>query len=136
MNATRDIVGTAALLAALCLSGLAHAGDLYLIGHSDVSLTAADIKDVYLGDKQLAGAVKLIPIDNAAAQAQFLEKAIKMDPGKYSSFWTKKTFRDGINPPAVKGSDAEVLSFVKATSGAVGYVASTPGADVKTLGKF
>jgi hypothetical protein len=136
MTLFRSCARGALLMGILLLPGLAAAGDLFVIGHSDVNLSASEIKEVYLGDKQLAGSVKLVPVDNAAAQAQFLEKAIKMDPGKYSSFWTKKTFRDGINPPAVKGSDSEVLSFVKATAGAIGYVSTAPGADVKTLAKF
>lgn len=136
MKTFRSVARGACYLGTLLLPVLASAGDLFVIGHADVSLSASEVKEVYLGDKQLAGSVKLVPVDNAGAQAQFLEKAIKMDAGKYSSFWTKKTFRDGINPPAVKGSDAEVVSFVKATAGAVGYVTTPPSADVKTLAKF
>jgi hypothetical protein len=40
--------------------------------------------------------------------------------------WTKKSFREGINPPPVKSGDTEVADFVKKTPGAVGYVSSQP----------
>ena len=136
MNRTRASLRSLIGIAALTLSTLAAAGDVYVIGHSDVNIAAGDVRDVYLGEKQHVGGVKLVPVDNASLQGQFLEKALKMDSAKYTSQWTKKAFRDGANPPPVKGSDAEVISFVKATAGAVGYVGSPPGADVKSIAKF
>ena len=51
---------------------------------------------------------------------------MKMDAAKYNNIWTKKSFRDGLTPPAVKSSDIEVSEYVKRTPGAVGYVTSTP----------
>jgi hypothetical protein len=49
-----------------------------------------------------------------------------MSRNKYSSAWTKKSFRDGLTPPAMKSGDAEVIDFVKRNPGAVGYVSSAP----------
>jgi ABC-type phosphate transport system substrate-binding protein len=57
---------------------------------------------------------------------------MQMDAAKYNNIWTKKSFRDGLTPPAVKSGDAEVTEFVKRTPGAVGYVSSTP-AGVKII---
>src|SRR5260370_5536219 len=87
----------AALLCAAC--AVAHAADLYVICNSRVSLSAADVRDLFLGEKQFAGAMKLVPVDNSSAQIVFLEKLLKMNSAKYSTTWTKKSFRDGINPP-------------------------------------
>jgi len=119
------------LLALLpCTSGtLAHAADLYVICNPNVSISATDVRDVFLGDKQFAGSVKLTPVDNIAAQAMFLERVLKMGGAKYSIAWTKKSFRDGINPPPLEGSDAETLAYVRRTSGACSYltVADTNG---------
>ena len=92
-------------------------------------------RDVFLGDKQVAGGTKVVPMDNASAQKDFLEKVLKIDGPKYGNIWTKKGFRDGLNPPAVKSSDAEVISAVKATPGGVGYVTSAP-AGVKVVKKY
>ena len=116
-------------------TGASWAGDLFVIANAGVTLSAAEVRDVFVGDKQLAGSVKLVPMDNSAAQADFLAKVVKVDAAKYGSIWAKKGFRDGINPPPVRGSDAEVLSAVKSTPGAVGYVTKAP-ADVKVIQKY
>jgi hypothetical protein len=125
------------LLLALGLTcSVAHAADLYVICHADASIAAGEVKDVFMGEKQFVGSVKLQPADNSAAQAAFLEKVLKMDAGKYSTSWTKKSFRDGANPPPVKGSDAEAVEFVKRTAGACSYVSSAPPAGVLTIASY
>lgn len=123
----------AALLAAGCT--LARAADLYVICNAQVSLSAADVRDLFLGEKQFAGTVKLVPIDNGVAQGIFLDKVLKMNLAKYSTTWTKKSFRDGLNPPLVAGSDAEALAFVKRTPGACSYVTTPVGADVVVVAR-
>ena len=117
----RPLAALLALLpAAVCT--LASATDLYVICNPNVSISVADIRDVFLGDKQFAGSVKLTPVDNIAAQAVFLEKVLKMASAKYSVAWTKKSFREGVNPPPLEGSDAETLAYVRRTSGACSYL--------------
>lgn len=123
------------ILSAVLAAGSASAGDVYVIANSGVTLSAEDVRDVFVGEKQLSGNVKLVPMDNAAAQADFLAKVVKVDSGKYSSIWAKKGFRDGISPPPVRGSDAEVISAVRSTPGAVGYVTKAP-TDVKVVQKY
>jgi ABC-type phosphate transport system substrate-binding protein len=122
-------------LSAAALLPLSAAADLYIIANPALKLTPDEAKEVFLGEKQLAGSVKLLPLDNASAQAEFLERVYKMDVGKYNTLWAKKGFRDGLNPPAVKGTDVEVIATVKATPGAVGYV-STPPTGVTVIQKF
>ena len=113
----------------------ARAGDLYVISNSGTTVSPSDVREIFLGEKQIAGSVKLVPVDNAASQEQFLAKVMKMEAAKYTSSWTKKSFRDGVSPPAVKGSDADTIEFVKQTAGAVGYVSASP-AGVNIVGKF
>jgi hypothetical protein len=115
---------------------VAQAADLYVICNSGVTLAPADLRDVFMGEKQFAGSVKLLPADNAAAQGTFLSKVLKMEAGKYSVAWTKKSFRDGANPPPVKGSDAEALEYVKRTPGACSYVAAQPPPGVVTVATY
>ena len=115
------------LAAALLLTTVGAHADGYVVGHSTVNVGPADVREVFLGNIQFAGSVKLVPVDNAAVQGDFLTKVIKMDPDRYSSVWTKKSFRDGINAPSVKSGDVEVLDFVKRTPGAIGYVSTNPG---------
>jgi hypothetical protein len=107
-------------------SAPALAGDVYVIAHPSVNITSDDVRDVFIGDKQIAGSVKLLAMDNSPAQKDFLERVVKLDAVKYTNVWTKKGFRDGLNPPALKNTDAEVISAVKSTPGAIGYVSSAP----------
>lgn len=121
MNANR------LLACALALAATHAAGaDIYLIANPALKLTAEEAKDVFLGEKQLAGSQRIVPLDNASAQAEFVQKVYGMDVGKYQTIWAKKGFRDGLNAPAVKGSDLEVVAAVRSTPGAVGYVTSPP----------
>jgi len=110
--------------------------DIYIVASADLTLSADDVKNVFIGEKQLAGSTKIVPLDNVAAKAEFLDKVVKLDAGKYDSLWAKKSFRDGINPPTSKGSDADVIAAVKAGAGVVGYLSSAPPAGVKVLEKL
>lgn len=120
---------------AALLSLPALAADVYVIANPGLALSDEDVRDIFVGDKQIAGSTKVVPVDNASLQKDFLDKVLKLDAAKYSSIWTKKGFRDGLNAPAVKSSDAEVISAVKATPGALGYVSSAP-AGVKVIKKY
>ena len=135
MNRSALGIRIALLCGLLALAPLARAADLVVIANPGVTIAESDLRDVFLGDKQFAGSVKLVPVDNAAAQDAFLAKVIKMEAAKYASAWTKKSFREGINPPPSKNSDAETIDFVKRTPGAIGYVTSAP-AGVTVVVKF
>lgn len=106
-----------------------------VIAHPSVDIGAEDIRLVFLGERQLSGRLRLVPVDNLPARAKFLERVLQTDERKYEARWVRKAFRDGLSPPAVKGSDAEVISFVRATPGAVGYVES-PAEGVKVLERY
>lgn len=123
-------------LAVLVLTAVpAIAGDIYVIAHPALEITVDAVRDVFVGEKQFQSGVKLAAIDNLSGQKEFLDKVMKLDNVRYGNIWTKKSFRDGLNAPPSRGSDAEVLAFVRANVGAVGYV-TTPPAGVKTIGKF
>ena len=121
---------TRLLLLTLCFAGVARAGDLYVICHPGVKLLSIDVRDMFLGEKQFAGSVMLQPADNNAAQLSFLDKVLNMGADRYATAWTKKSFRDGLNPPPVKGTDAEALDYVRRTNGACSYTSTLPGPGV------
>lgn len=118
-----------------CMATAGYGKDIFVIAHQSVSLNADEIYDVYIGDKQFAGPQKLIVVDNASAQNDFLGKVVKIESKRYNSLWVKKSFRDGLAIPAIKGGDAEVAAFVKNNPGAIGYVTVLPDG-VKSLAKF
>ena len=123
------------LLALGCIAVPCHARDLFVIAHPSVALRTEEIQDVFIGDKQFAGSQKLILTENASAQGDFLDKVVKMESKRYNALWVKKSFRDGLAIPAVRGGDAEVISFVKNNPGAIGYISVVPDG-VKALAKF
>src|ERR1044071_4867493 len=126
------------LAALLCLGcGAALGADIYVIAGPDVRLSPGDVRDLYLGDKEFSGDLRLLPVGNQAALSEFVVKALGMKPQRYNTLWVKKAFRDALNPPAVKTGDFEVLEFVKRTHGAVGYVSSPPrDKEISVVGKF
>jgi ABC-type phosphate transport system substrate-binding protein len=124
------------LALAVCLvfvCGPAAADGLVVITNPAVSLSPDDVRDVFLGEEQIAGGIKLVPVDNASAQVACLSQVIRLNATKYAATWMKKSFRDGVNPPAVKATDAEVVEFVKRVPGAVGYVTTLPGGGVNIV---
>ncbi len=133
-----DDLSAIPLVALLSLGcGSALCADIYVIADPSVKLSAEDVRDLYLGDKEFSGDVRLVPVDNQAAISEFVVKALGMNPQRYNTLWVKKAFRDALNPPAVKTGDFEVLEFVRRTRGAVGYVSSVPrDKEISVVGKF
>jgi hypothetical protein len=74
--------------------------------------------------------------ERRASQPAFLEKVVKVSVERYTSLWTKKSFRDGANPPAVKGTDAEAIAYVRQTPGACSYVQSPPPSGVTVVARY
>jgi hypothetical protein len=116
---------------------IAHGAEIYIVTRSDVKLTSSEIREIYLGDKEFSGALRIIPIDNQAVQSDFTAKVLAMGVDRYNVLWTKKSFRDALTPPMLKTSDIEVLDFIRRTRGAIGYVSSAPqDKTVIVVGKF
>ena len=130
----RNPVGIKSKLVRFCLVATlvflvcqgASAGDIVIISNSEATVSADEVGDVYIGEKQFAGSTRLIPVDNASLQESFLANFLQMDTVRYNHIWTKKLFRDGLSQPAIKSGDVEVIAFVKRTPGAIGYISSVP----------
>ncbi len=124
------------LAAAILLGASAPClAQLVVIAHPALAISADDVREIYLGEKQFQGGVKLAPADNAALQEQFLARVLMLDAARYGALWTKKAFRDGLSAPALKSGDLEVIEFVRRTPGAVGYVRSAPP-DVRIVQRY
>jgi hypothetical protein len=111
------------------------AGEIYVIVNPGLAVSEGDVAEIYTGDKQFAGSVKIQPVDNASLQKDFLAKVLQLSADKYNGLWTKKSFREGLTPPVMKSSDIEVTAFVRDNPGAIGYVSTQPPG-VKVIRKF
>jgi ABC-type phosphate transport system substrate-binding protein len=128
--------GALLALLALAVPGWSSPGaEVYVVANRPLSLSAEDLKEIFLGEVQFVGGARVAPVDTGSAQALFLERVLKMSAARYSSWWTKKSFRDGQNPPPSRATDAQVLAFVKETPGAIGYVGAPPEG-VHLVGRF
>ena len=123
-------------LAGVVVAVPAVAGDVYVIAHPGVGVGAEELRDIYLGEKQFSGSTKVVPVDNAAAQSDFLAKALTIGASKYAALWVKKGFRGAMAAPLVMSGDAEVINYVKITPGAIGYVNAAGHPGVKYLFKY
>lgn len=78
------------------------------------------------------------PVDQAASSAvreSFSNSVLERDVSAVKSYWQRQIFSGRGVPPPEKASDGEVLAFVRANPGGVGYVASGTdlGSGVKVL---
>lgn len=89
------------------------------------SVSTADLKRLYTGKLDNIDGNSAVPLnlslDNPAA-VSFLNEVVGMGSADYKSFWLAQQIRGGSSAPVVKKNEAEILSYVKENSGAVGYI--------------
>jgi ABC-type phosphate transport system substrate-binding protein len=68
------------------------------------------------------------PVDQsmrAAVREAFTTKVIGKPIEGVQAYWTRRFVEGRVWPPPVKQSDADVITYVASTPGAIGYVSST-----------
>jgi hypothetical protein len=116
----------------------ARAADFKVIANPSVSassISAGDIKDVFLLDKDSLGGSHVEPVltKSGPAHDAFLKEYLGKSDTALQAFYRSLVFTGKASMPKMLGSDAEVLAYVAKTKGAVGYVssgASTEGVKV------
>lgn len=101
------------------------------------SITQKEAKKIWLGKIKALNGVTLkvsdLPKGNATRD-YFYKNVVKKSERKVKATWARIVFAAKGTPPKVFGSDAEVLSWIASTPGAVGYVSSAAVDDsVKVL---
>ena len=104
----------------------AGAVDLYVIANVPVQLSPAELREIFLGERQFANGQRLVVIDNLSAMPRFVAAACGIDVSRYRTVWAKKGFREGLNPPLQLAGDRDVAALVLSTPGAIGYVTVVP----------
>jgi len=137
MKFARYLLIAIAVVACLPLKG--YAADVKVIANSSVSsssVSADDLKDVYLENKDSLGGAHVEPVllKGGAAHEAFLKTYLGKSDSLLQTYYRSLLFSGKGSMPKALGSDAEVVAYVAKTKGAIGYVsagASTEG--VKTL---
>jgi len=138
------VPGVVALAAFLAGSAASAAVDEFVvIVHPTVSGTRirrADLAPLFLKQvTQWGNGATAVPVDQSGASAvrkAFSESVLGMSPTAAPQYWQKRMLSSNpARPPAVKGTDEEVIAFVAKTKGAVGYVstAAVLPPEVKTI---
>jgi ABC-type phosphate transport system substrate-binding protein len=109
--------------------------------NTTTSITKANLSDCFMNQAKTFTWISgqpLIPVDQAASsnvRKAFSTDIHGRDVGAVKSYWQRQIFTGKAVPPQEKASDDEVLAFVRATPGAVGYVSADAelGPGVKEL---
>jgi ABC-type phosphate transport system substrate-binding protein len=95
------------------------------------SVSKRDLSRLFLKQKKSwSNGQKASPIDQKASsevRRQFSHGVLGKSVGEVDAYWQGQVFSGKAHPPSAVGSDQEVVSFVRSTPGAVGYVSA--GAD-------
>lgn len=129
-------------LALLALAGGAWAQDSGVVVIANPSVPKADLQQVqriYTGRQIEVGGVAVVPVNlpgGSPARAQFLATVLNQDDEKYRAYWTVRRYIGKGVPPRELATAAEIINFVQATPGAIGYVDANelkPGLNVTVL---
>jgi len=131
-----------AVLALVVAPTLAAAASFKVVvnaGNSVTSASSTQLSRIFLKQETVwpsgQGATPVDLVEGHAVRQAFSQGVLHRDVGAVRSFWQRQIFSGNAVPPAEKPSEDEVLAFVRANPGGVGYVAeSTPlPAGVKTI---
>lgn len=128
------------LIALTLLANLIFATDFAVIinkDNSQVSLSKADVKNIFLGKKTSwadGSAISPVVQDGGDAHSAFLKNIVNKSSSQFNIFWKKALFTGTGTPPKSVSGDAAVIDYIKNNPGAIGYVSSSSVNDgVKTL---
>jgi hypothetical protein len=116
------------LAALLAWAGPAAAGQIVVVAHPGLpvkTLSAEDIKAIYIGQLTFVAGTKVYPVDYALTDGvseSFLRTVVGMSPERFQTYWIKEVFHSGRVPPRKVVNADEVLRMVAADPGAIGYV--------------
>lgn len=129
-----------ALIAWLALCATATAAEYAVVVNSGNAATSLDRRSVSaLFMRRVAewpGGSAVLPVDgpNSPAREAFSKEVHGKRVSAVRSHWLQVIFSGRGVPPPEKASDKEVIEYVKANAGAIGYVSSAAAtADVRVL---
>lgn len=107
----------------------AQAQDVKVIVHTDnavEAMTAAEVTKLFLKQvTKFPGGSAATPVDQKGAVRTAFAKVILGRPAAaVDTYWQQQVFSGKDVPPTSKSSDDEVIAFVKANPGAIGYVSA------------
>jgi ABC-type phosphate transport system substrate-binding protein len=131
---SRSLIGRLLLLGSIAVAAAmpARAQEYKVVVNASASvaeLPAATVSKLFLKqERKLPSGAPAVPVDlvkTAAARAAFTRVIHGRAVGAVEQYWQQQLFSGRDTPPESKPSDDDVLAFVKATPGAIGYVSAS-----------
>lgn len=123
----RTGIAVIALVAATAAAG--EAQEFQVVVHPSVHgtrIARANLSALFTGKiSQWGDKSPAMPVDQSAkspVRRAFTATVIGLSMGELQMYWQRRVAADRVFPPPIKGTDKEVLDYVSATAGAIGYV--------------
>ena len=136
---SRRVLGMAAVLGTLFAAvPAAQAEAIIFIANKSVKaseISQNEVRDVFLGDSSSVGASHVVPavLQKGEVHEAFLEFVGKTNP-TFRATWRRQVFTGKGLMPHTCNDEEDMISYVSATAGAIGYVsASKAPSGVKIL---
>jgi hypothetical protein len=129
---------TMLMLGAALAAAPVSAADVQVIANTSVAgeLSAADVKDIFLGTKESVGGTAVVPVlaSGGAAHEAFLKAYVGKSDQALRNHFKSLVFTGKGSMPKSFASEAEVMKYVASTKGAIGYVSG--GAELAGVKKI
>lgn len=119
-------------VAFIWLTSLGWAQDVTIVVNSGLSLseiTETELRDIFIGVRsRFDDGTRALPVllKGGPAHEVFLHRHIRETPDEFRVRWRRAVFTGQGSMPKELSSEAEVLHYVEATPGAIGYVSRRP----------
>lgn len=99
------------------------------------SLTAADVRAIYLGERQFIGNdhVKVLHLPEGRWKTAFLHQVVGKGPKEYKLYWVQRVFQEGTDLPKVLTGPDAVIAEVAAQMSTIGYVPERVAQDARSV---
>ena len=116
------------------------AGEVVVVANSGVVedvIAQKDLQRIYLGKRTAwSDHSSIVPVmlKTGLVHEEFIEDLVGRSEHRFATYWRQMVFTGRGIPPKSFATEDEIISFVKVTPGAVGYVSpSTDATGVKIL---
>ena len=121
-----------AMVLAMAISAFAASGGFKIIvnsSNSSTKISKADLNAIFLKKMvKWSDGIPAVPVNQSkksAVRDSFTTSVHGKSVAAVDSYWQQQIFSGRDVPPAEKASDADVVAFVKANAGAVGYISDS-----------
>jgi ABC-type phosphate transport system substrate-binding protein len=116
----------------LCMSSISAAQDFKVVAHPSVkvdSISRAELSRIFLKKQaKWPDGTAAVPVDlpiTSEVRDSFSKAIHQKGTSAIDAYWQKQIFSGRDVPPVTKANDSDVIAYVRANAGAVGYVSAS-----------